>query len=269
MIPYLRRKRSEFKKCESLILLSTLKHAADTLPNRGGWIEIKSAKIMEIFGLSASEFRNASKELEEKQLIERSKFGKFPFIRLTNTEIFSEEQPQNEAKGTVYNNSFNINSSLDININNNILSDHPQNEAENPKLVLFPQQKLKHIEADVLPEFSDWWARWKSAHQRLPEKNECKKKSLAGLRNSSRAKAEKAYLRLRGRFERAEIFLATRYYLLNKRDSLQQTAHAERFLTEELISQFLTQVQEEKEEAEASEVATYEALNLNVGVYGT
>jgi hypothetical protein len=76
-------------------------------------------------------------------------------------------------------------------------------------------------------------------------------------------------LRLRGRFERAEIFLATRYYLLNKRDSLQQTAHAERFLTEELISQFLTQVQEEKEEAEASEVATYEALNLNVGVYGT
>jgi hypothetical protein len=273
MVPYLKEKRCEFKRCESLILLSTLKNAAETLPNRGGWIEIKSAKIMEIFGLSASEFRNATKELEEKGLIERSKFGKFPFIRLMNPEIFSEVQPQNDAKGTVYNTNNTLGiyiSSLDTNINyNNIMSDQPQNEAENPKLVLLPQQKQEAIEADALPEFVDWWARWRSAHQNLPEKNECRKKSIAGLRNSSRAKAEKAYIKLRRKFERAEIFLATRYYLLNKRDALQQTAHAERFLSEDLISQFLNQVNDEKEEAQASEIATYEALNLNVGVYGT
>ena len=272
-------KRRDFKYCQSIILLNALEHFAKTLPNRGGWIEIQQSKLVEMFGLSATEFRGAQKELLEKGLIERNKFGKFPFLRVANSASISEEQHQISREGTldinnIYNTKEDLNSKIfleDINNNNtNIMSLLPQNEPEPPKSFLSAQQKhLTLVRSEHLEEFVEWWNRWRQAHQKLPEKNECRKRSLAGLRNSSRAKAEKAYLKLRERFERSEIFLATRYYLINKRNSLQQTAHAERFLSEQLISQFLYQVREETEEAAASEQATIEALNLNVGVYGT
>jgi len=272
-------KRGDFKNCQSIILLSALEHFAQTLPNRGGWIEIQQSKLVEMFGLSSTEFRGAQKELLEKGMIERNKFGKFPFLRVANSASISEEQHQISREGTldinnIYNTKEDLNSKIfleDINNNNtNIMSLLPQNEAEPPKSFLSAQQKhLTLIGSERLEEFSEWWGRWRQAHQKLPEKNDCRKRSLAGLRNSSRAKAEKAYLKLREKFERSEIFLATRYYLINKRNSLQQTAHAERFLSEQLISQFLYQVREETEEAAASEHATIEALNLNVGVYGT
>ena len=272
MFNYNPSKRGDFKNCESIILLSALEHFAQTLPNRGGWIEIQQSKLIEMFGLSATEFRVAQKELFEKGLIERNKFGKFPFLRIANSASISVNEPQISREGTLdINNNINTKENLNINNNNtNIMSLLPQNEAEPPKSFLTAQQKhLTVVGSERFEEFAEWWKRWRQAHQKLPEKNNCRKRSLAGLRNSSRAKAEKSYLKLREKFERSEIFLATRYYLLNKRNSLQQTAHAERFLTEELISQFLYQVREETEEAASSEQATIEALNLNVGVYGT
>ncbi|MAH80911.1 MAG: hypothetical protein CMP39_04455 [Rickettsiales bacterium] len=265
MFLYYNEKRKDFKRCETLIFLSALQNASATLPNRGGWIEVKSSNMMQIFGLSASEFRNACNECEELQLVEKKKFGRFPFVRLLDTEIFSEFEPQNEVERT-----------LDININNNIntkkkniMSVEVQNEVENPKLILLPQQKVKAVDSEALPEFAEWWDRWKIAHNNLPTTNDCRKRSLGGLKNSSRAKAERAYLKLRESFDRDQIFLATRYYLVNKRESLQQTAHAERFLTVDLISQFLAQEQEEKEQTATTARKVCQSLDLSVGVYGT
>lgn len=270
MFKYDPSKRRDFRNCQSIILMSGLEYYAQTLPNRGGWIEIQQSKLVEMFGLSATEFRGAQKELLEKGLIERNKFGKFPFLRISESKSILINDPQIGSEGTldVINNNKIL---LEDNINNNnILSLLPRNGAECSKPFLSAQQKrLSVVGAEHLEEFAEWWNRWRQAHQKLPEKNDCRKRSLAGLRNSSRAKAEKAYLKIREKFERSEIFLATRYYLLNKRNSLQQTAHAERFLTEDLISQFLYQVKEETEQAADSERATLEALNLNVGVYGT